>query len=303
MEIRHIRYFVTVAEHLNVRQASERLHVTQPAVSRQIHDLEDELGVSLFDRTARGLRLTPPGEAFLAEARRLLALAEQAKRSARLSGQGLAGRLRIGMVESAGWDGLVPQAIGQFQREAPAVALQIEPMLTPRQLDALRDGEIDGGIVYALDPLPDDVELVPLARHDVILAVPADAPPPPTAAVRAADLNDQPFVLFHRSVYPAYHDRLLAACQRAGLTPRVVQEVGGEGAELTLVSAGVGIAIVNIANLGRPPARVRFVPLADVSVPLPLSFVRLRGNGNPALLRFTAVLHRLSMGEAHVSDQ
>lgn len=298
MEIRHVRYFVTVAEHLNVRQASERLHVTQPAVSRQIHDLEDELGVALFDRTARGLKLTVPGEAFLAEARRLLAMAEQAKRSARLSGQGLAGRLRIGMVESAGWDGLVPRAIGQFQKEAPGVALQIEPMLTPRQLDALRDDEIDGGIVYALDPLPADVEQVPLARHDVILAVPADAPPPRSAAIRAADLNGQPFILFHRSVYPAYHDRLLAACQRAGLTPRIVQEVGSEGAELTLVSAGVGIAIVNIANLARPPARVRFVPLADVSVPLPLSFVRLQGNRHPALQRFTDGLHSLSMADA-----
>lgn len=295
MEIRHIRYFVAVAEHLNVRMAAGRLHVTQPAVSRQIHDLEDELGAPLFDRTARGLRLTEAGSHFLADCRKILAMVDQAKRSAQLISQGLSGQLRIGMVESAGWDGLIPQAIGQFQKEAPAVSLQIAPMMTPQQLDALAAGAIDAGVVYALDPLPDAYEAVALARHDVILAVPATAPPQKTATVPAASLNGQPFVLFHRSVYPAYHDRLLASCQRAGLTPHVVQEVGSEGAELTLVSAGIGIAIVNAANRARPPARVRFVELADVSVPLPLSFVRLRSNTNPALQRFTEVLHRLSM--------
>lgn len=298
MEIRHIRYFVAVAEHLNVRLAAGRLHVTQPAVSRQIHDLEDELGVQLFDRTARGLRLTEPGHAFLADSRKVLAMVEQAKRHAKLIGQGLTGQLRIGMVESAGWDGLIPRAIGEFQREAPAVSLQISPLATPRQIEALQADELDAGVMYALEPLPETYEAVSLARHDVILAVPADASPPPTATIRAAELNGQPFVLFQRSIYPAYYDRLLAACQRAGLTPRIVQEVGSEGAELTLVSAGIGIAIVNVANCGRPPARVRFVQLADVSVPLPLSFVRLRSNTNPALQRFTEVLRRVSLHDA-----
>lgn len=295
MEIRHIRYFVAVAEQLNVRMAAERLHVTQPAVSRQIHDLEDELGVQLFDRTARGLRLTEPGQAFLSDGRKILAMAAQAKRHAKLIGQGLRGQLRIGLVESAGWDGLIPRAIGDFQREAPGVSLQLSPLVTPRQIDALEAGELDAGVMYALEPLPEAYDMVPLARHDVILAVPADAPPLQAATIRAADLNGQPFVLFHRSVYPAYYDRLLAACQRAGLTPHIVQEVGSEGAELTLVSAGIGIAIVNAANLGRPPARVRFVQLADVSVPLPLSFVHLRSNTNPALQRFTEVLRRVSL--------
>ncbi|MEZ5631602.1 MAG: LysR substrate-binding domain-containing protein [Burkholderiaceae bacterium] len=275
--------------------AADRLHVTQPAVSRQIHDVEDELGVRLFDRTTRGLRLTEPGSAFLNDCRRILAMVEQAKRSARLTGQGLRGQLRIGMVESAGWDGLFPRAIGEFQREAPGVSLQIEPLATPRQLEALEARELDAGVMYALQPLSDAYDMVSLARHDVILAVPADAPPPKTATIRAADLNGQPFVLFQRSVYPVYYDRLLAACQRAGLTPNVVQEVGSEGAELTLVSAGIGIAIVNSANCGRPPARVRFVQLADVSVPLSLSFVRSRANTNPALERLTDVLRRLSL--------
>lgn len=295
MELRHIRYFNAVAEHLNVRVASERLHVTQPAVSRQIHDLEDELGVSLFHRTARGLRLTESGEAFHGDCGRILALVEHARQRVRLTGQGLSGHLHIGTVESAGWDGLLPRAIGQYQSEAPAVSLRLSPLATPRQLAALSSGEIDAGVAYLLGDVPQTLEVLPLARHDVILAVPADAPPPRAPMVRAAELDGQPFVLFHRSVYPAYHDRLLAACQRAGLTPRIVQEVDSESAELTLVSAGIGVAIVNSANLSRPPARVRFVPLADVSVPLPLSFAWLRTNANPALLRFSDLLRRLAL--------
>jgi DNA-binding transcriptional LysR family regulator len=148
-------------------------------------------------------------------------------------------------------------------------------------------------VVYLLGEVPETLEVLPLARHDVILAVPGDAPPPRSPMIRAAELNGQPFVLFHRSIYPAYHDRLLAACQRAGLTPRVVQEVDSESAELTLVAAGIGVAIVNSANLSRPPAHVRFVPLADV--PLPLSFARLRTNANPASQRFGDLLRQLTL--------
>lgn len=296
MELRHLRYFVAVAERLNVRMAAERLHITQPAISRQIQDLEEEIGATLFDRSRRGLTLTAAGKVFLDAARRILADVSQATHSARQVSLGMDGSLKLAMVDSAGWDGPLPKVIGEFQSAAPNVRLQIAPMNTPAQLDALQAGEFDAGAVYLLDPPPANLDVIPLAVNDVILAVPARFTPPPGGKVRAADLNGQPLVTFNRAVYPSYHDLLFARCREAGLSPSVIQEVDGEGAELTLVSAGIGIALVNSANLARPPAGVRFVPLADLSLPLTLSFAYLRTNPNPALHRLVEIVQHLSRG-------
>jgi DNA-binding transcriptional LysR family regulator len=290
VELRHLRYFIAVAEYGNVRVASTHLHVTQPAVSRQIHDLEEELGVSLFDRTPRGLRLTKAGEQYLPDARNALAMLEAAGNSARMVASGRLGKLSIGVIESAGWDGLVPNAFGAFQKEHHDVGIQLTPMTTPEQLTAIEAGLLDGGFVYLFDPIPDAFEGALLERHDVVLAVPLEWRPGGALTTSVRSLVGQPFITFQRPVYPAYYDRLLSACSQAGLTLRVVQEVGSEAAILSLVSAGIGIAIVNACNRGRPPARVRFLQLADLSIPLPLSFIRLRANTNPALQRFADAL-------------
>ena len=292
MELRHLRYFAMVAEHQSVRAASEHLYVTQPAVSRQIQDLEAELGVSLFERSSRGLRLTEAGLAFQADTQRILAAVQEAKRSVQLRAAGLLGSLRLGLIESAGWDGLVPEAIGRLQQEAPGLRIQLFPMSTPQQLAALHEGGLDGGFIYPFEPPDAALQCTALARHDVILAVPEGSRLAQRPLVQASELSDEPFVMFERPVYPAYHDRLMGACTQAGLTPRIVQEVGSESAVLSLVSAGIGIALVNAANRGRPPARVRFVPLADVSVPLSLSFACRREGASPGLQRFLSALQQ-----------
>jgi DNA-binding transcriptional LysR family regulator len=290
MELRHLRYFIAVAEHESVRRASKRVHITQPAISRQIQFLEEELGVALFDRGPRGLRLTAAGAHYLVEARRLLAQLEAAGRSVKLIAAGLQGRLRIGFVENAGWDGLVPELFSRFQREAPGVQFELAPLNTPMQLEEMEDGTLDGGFVYLFEPPPANLATVPLLDHGVTLAVPrawglsADVP------MRARDLAGRPFVTFPRSIYPAYYDLLLSACRQAGLTLNVVQEVSTEAAILSLVSAGIGAAIVNSANRARPPARAQFLDLADVSIRLPLSFACLSENANPALIRFRSVI-------------
>ena len=290
MELRHLRYFLSVAEFANVRAASAHLHVSQPAVSRQIHDLEAELQVALFERTSRGLKLTEAGSTFLRCAQDALARIDEGARLARLSAAGRRGRLRLGVVDNAAWDGLVPAALGRLQADAQDVSIQISPMNTPEQIAAIETGSLDGGFVYLFDPVPDGCEAIPLARHDVVLAAPIAWKAAPGPAVLARQLLDQPFVLFQRQAYPAYYDRLVSACSRAGLTLRVVQQVEGEAAVLSLVSAGIGLGIVNGANRGRPPARVRFLDLMDISVPLPLAFVHARANANPALARFIGLL-------------
>jgi DNA-binding transcriptional LysR family regulator len=290
MELRHLRYFTTVAEYGNMRMASDHLHISQPAISRQIHDLEAELRVQLFDRTARGLVLTRAGERYLAEAHRILAMIDAAGRSARMVMEGKSGRLSVGLVEIASWEGLIPAALGEFRRRHEEVELHLHPATTPELLRAVEEEELDGAFVYAFDPLPGALESTPLMQHGVVLAVPLTWRGSTRAAVQARDLAAEPFVTFQRAVYPTYYDRLVQACSSAGLTLRVVQEMASEAAVLSLVSAGVGVAIVNSCNRWRAPSRVAFLELSDLAVPLPLSFVRLTGNSNPALARFEEIL-------------
>jgi DNA-binding transcriptional LysR family regulator len=290
MELRHLRYFIAVAELRSVRSASEQLHVTQPAISRQIQDLEQAIGAALFNRTPRGLLLTAAGEAYLFEAREILARVDAANRLARQIASGLRGHLRVGFVENAAWSGVVSSALRGFEQAVPDVALELQPMNTPEQLEAIAAGRLDGGFCYRFGVLPEDFASVHVLEQNVVLAVPEAWPLGQAGAVSTADLRATPFIAFPRRVYPAYYDRLLSACAERGLTLDIRQEAGTETAILSLVSAGLGAAIVNAANRDRPPARVRFVDLQDLSVPLPLEFCYAKRQANVALGRFVEQL-------------
>lgn len=292
MELRHLRYFIAVAELRSVRAASEQLHVTQPAISRQIQDLEDAIGAVLFERTPRGLKLTAAGEAYLHEAREILARVDVANRLARQIAAGLRGHLRIGFVENAAWSGIVSAALRTFEQKVPHVSLELQPMNTPEQLDAIAAGRLDGGFCYRVGVLPDGIAGVPVLEQNVVLAVPESWLLGKAGAVAAAELTGIPFIAFPRRVYPSYYDRLLAVCAERGLTLDIRQEATTETAILSLVSAEMGAAIVNAANRERPPARVRFVELQDLSVPLPLEFCFMANGANAALQQFVDLLRQ-----------
>ncbi|CAG4923525.1 LysR family transcriptional regulator [Paraburkholderia gardini] len=286
MELRHLRYFIAVAELRSVRAASEQLHVTQPAISRQIQDLENTIGATLFERAPRGLKLTAAGEAYLSEVRDILARVDAANRLARRIASGVQGHLRIGFVENAAWSGIVSSALSEFERATPQVSLELQPLNTPVQLEAIAAGRLDGGFCYRIGVLPEGIASVPVLEQNVVLAVPKTWPLGKTGTVAATELKETPFIAFPRHVYPAYYDRLLSACAERSLTLDIRQEASTETAILSLVSAGMGVAIVNAANRDRPPARVRFVALQDLSVPLPLEFCFVENGANVALDRF-----------------
>jgi DNA-binding transcriptional LysR family regulator len=292
MELRHLRYFVAVAELRSVRAASEQLHVTQPAISRQIQDLEQAIGAALFERTPRGLTLTAAGEAYLSEAREILARVDAANRLARQIAAGLHGHLRLGFVENAAWSGVVSRVLREFEQAVPQVTLELQPLNTPEQFEAMAAGRLDGGFCYRFGVLPEGVASLPVLEQNVVLAVPETWSLGKAGAVATEELRDTPFIAFPRRAYPAYYDRLLAACAERGLTLDIRQEATTETAILSLVSAGLGAAIVNAANRERPPARVRFVELRDLSVPLPLEFCFEANKANAALERFVELLRR-----------
>lgn len=290
MELRHLRYFLAVASHQNVRAASEELHVSQPAVSRQIQDLEDELGIQLFERLPRGIRLSRAGEAFREDISRVMAALGVACERAQRVSRGEIGELRIGYVEVAGWEGIVPDTFHAFRESAPECRLELTPTGTPDQLAMIRAGTLDGGFIYQFDPLPPDLAALHLGEHGVLLAMPSRWAQRPDGPVKLSDLTGERFIFFHRNAYPAYFDRLLTACALAGLVPHIVQEGRNEAAVLSLVSAGIGMAIVNDRNRFRPPAQVEFRELEDLQIGLPLRFVYRRERSNPALETIIACL-------------
>lgn len=301
VELRHLRYFIAVAESGSFRLASERLNITQPAITRQIHDLESALGATLLKRTARGVALTPAGDLYLREARKALDAVQAASSAVQRFTAGESGTLRLGMTDNAGWDGPVPDALRTLQRDHPYVAIQVSSLNTPEQFDALRTGSLDGGFVYVFGKTPENIEMVDLAEYEVVLAAPNDCTLAKRRSITLQDLREVPIVSFPRHVYPAYYDTLIAACREGGLTLRVTQEEQTESAILSLVSAGIGVALVNGANRARAPVRVQFVPIKPSLVRLKLAFAYLRTNDNPALARFLGVLNAGMTGTARTA--
>lgn len=290
MELRHLRYFVAAANHGSVREAAEKLLISQPSVSRQLHDLEEELGTTLFLRSVKGLQLTPVGEVFLQAARRLLEDAEAAKVYAGRMAQGLSGRLSLGFVENTTWGGRLPQLLMLFKQHAPEVDLELLPINSHDQISLLESGRLDGGFIYPFGDVASRLETLVLDTHNVVAAVPrawlaGEAPPR-----KLEDLRDKDFITFPRKTYPAYFDHLQSACLVLGVPLRSLQSAETETAILSLVSSGIGAAIVNSANRFRPPALVELVELDDLSIPLELTFVHAASNPNPALRSFLAIL-------------
>lgn len=274
MELRHLRYFVAVADHGGVSHAAERLRIAQPAVSRQIRDLEDELGFALLRREGRRVVLTDAGRAFAERARAILAQTAAAAEAARRIARGEAGELTVGILDSASWAGHVPQALNRFKRQHPDVRLDVRPMSSVAQIDAVLAGEIDAAFAYRQDNLaPKSLAVHRLRMDDVVLAASTDLVFESEGALTLDEIDGLPIVGFPRSAAPAYYDRLFAGLRAIGFEPQIVQEGGDETAMLSLVSAGVGCAFVNSSNLHRPPRRVQFRQVRGLSVPIELLFL------------------------------
>lgn len=312
VELRHLRYFVAVAEELSFTRAAERLHIAQPPLSTQIRNLERELGVALFDRSRRQVALTDAGELLLEESRRLLTQIEQALSATRTAGVGEAGRLTIGFIPSASTSTL-PGHLRAFRRRHPGVELFLRE-LPPDELAAqLHAGALDLCFLYL--PFDDPrLEQVVVARERLVAALPEDhrlagaerprsrrarrgaaggdaasAAGPP---IRIADLRDEPFVLPARHHMPGLHARVLAACRDGGgFEPEPVQrDVWLMQTVLGLVAAGLGVALVPESVRGLNRTGVAFRPLRDAGAPVELGAVWRADDASPTLRNFVALL-------------
>lgn len=247
MEIRHVRYFLAVAEEASFRRAAERLNISQPPLSSQIRDLEKEFGTTLFHRTTHGVELTTSGKFLLEPFRDLLDRFNDTLALAKSAGRGEAGRLRIGFLASVPMHEMFPRILRAFRQRYPNVALDMSHLPTGTQLQMLANDQLDLGFLRPLVPSSPlrSIQMIELWRDRLEVFFSADHPlSRRDGPVELDALADEDFVAFKRQVGSGLFEHTLALCRRAGFVPRVVQQSSDGGALLGFVGAGLGIAIL-----------------------------------------------------------
>jgi DNA-binding transcriptional LysR family regulator len=299
-----LRSFIAVAEEMHFGRAAERLTMTQPPLSRQIQALERGLGVQLFDRTRRSIRLTEAGAAFLREARRLLALTSLAAETARRTSLGLAGAVHIGFTSAVGQT-VLPSLLQRAAAELDGVDLILHEMVTADQLAGLRDGTLDLGMIR---PSAYDEELAirRLPPERLVMAVPsswelpiagmderrdergdADALP----ACELSELSNRDFVMYSEGGSRYFHELLTAVFTQCQVTPRYAQRVTQVHTMLSLVEAGIGAALVPESARRWAPAHTLFVDAPELaSFPVESNLIWRKDSANPALWRALQLL-------------
>jgi DNA-binding transcriptional LysR family regulator len=244
MELRHLRYFVSVAEALSFTKAAEKLHTAQPSLTRQIKNLEDELGVRLLHRTKQKVTLTDEGRSFLTDAKRLLALAAETVESVRRLHTGEVRALNVGYVSNLFYD-LLPKTLETFHQTFPTIAVNLFDLSCGEQFHALEEGKLDLGFVGLHEPIARrGLEFRTIASYRSVVALPKENPLTTKATVSLKALAPMFFIGMSETSYPGYRDWLIRACERSGFTPKVLQDVDLERKMIHAVAAGLGVAIV-----------------------------------------------------------
>ena len=294
LELRQLRYFVVVAEELHFGNAARRLHMTQPPLSQTILALEQLLGASLFVRSRRSVALAPAGAALLPEARRMLAQALALPELVRRAGAGEAGRLALAFVSSADYS-VLPPFLRAYRASYPEVQIVLQEATSDLQLDDLLHERIDAGLL--IGPLPDkarlDLNYRSVLSEPLVLAAPSGLPAlRGSGPVALRDLPALPLIIFPRPSAPPLHDAILACFRAAGITPEIGQQAIQMQTIVSLVSAGMGIALVpqSVSNLMRPGVEYR--ALTDPTPIVETGLAWRRENHSPVLHGFLELLRK-----------
>jgi DNA-binding transcriptional LysR family regulator len=264
MELRHLRYFIAVAEHLHFSRAAEILHIAQPPLSQQIQSLEHELGVPLLVRTRRSVQLTPAGKAFLAEAKKVIIQAEHAIAVAHRAHSGILGHLEIGFVGTAIAE-VLPTILKAFRERYPLVETPLQNLVTTEQVQALREGQIQVGILHP--PLLDaSLHLEIIRREPLVVALPDNHALAAQEQIVLAQLHEEPFVMYPRAWNPGLFDQIVSLCQQAGFSIRFGQEALGWQSITSLVAAGLGVSIVPASSQLLRTAGIVYRPLQGTTL-------------------------------------
>lgn len=297
MELRHLRYFIAVAEEGHVTRAAERLGMQQPPLSQQICGLEQELGVQLFRRKPRGVELTDAGRALLSDARAILAHIEHAFASTRRTARGEQGRIAIGFTSSAPFHPFVPRVIRAFREAFPLVSLTLEESGTTEMIGDLREERVDAAFIRT--PVSDPAGLVVdrLLEEAMVVALPSQHRLAQSGrsgtGVNLQRLSGETFIVYRRHTGPGLYDAIIAACHAAGFSPLVGQEAPRIVATLNLVAAGLGLSIVPASLQRMQMDGVIYRRLTGVTQPkAPLHMASRRGDTSSVVRQFLTLVRQ-----------
>ncbi len=299
MELRHLRYFVAVAEELHFHRAATRLHISQPPLSQQIRALERELGVTLLARNRRRVALTSAGEGFLEDARSILAAVDRASERARDIARGAIGTLSIGFVGSAMFSPTLPNILRTFRSEHPEVGLVLRELPTTVQVSSLIAGELDVGVIRPpLDGIEIDgqLELLTIQRERLVAALPAGHALASRRRLRPGELRGESFVILARREAPGLYAGLAAAMGEAGGLPEDVLEVAEMQTIISLVAGGFGVSLVP-ASVGQVErSGVTFLPITGPTPTIELALAWRRGADLPVRNEFVSAARANARG-------
>lgn len=286
MNLRRLKYFVIVAEEENLHRASLRLHVAQPALTRQIRLLEEELGTTLFNRLPRGIDLSTAGHAFLEDARQILRLTEQAHKRAHAVAGGQMGTLRVGFHDAAHFYPVLRKVFWSFRSEFPNVHFRFVSSSSEKQLESLLAKDLDAGFIYRWDQPPEGCEYLSLARDEIALALSEHHKLAQKSLVTVEDLRSEPFVWGDTVAYQGHTEAIMRACAAIGFIPRVWHEgLSSLSAMISLVAAGLGLAILPKQIITTSPAIV-MRRIEALNYPVELLLVWRKENSSAALANF-----------------
>lgn len=297
LDFRRMRYFVAVAEELSFSRAAQLLHIAQPPLSAQIKQLEDDLGVQLFERTRRGVRLTAAGQVLLVEARRIFIQLEQTARIVERVGSGEVGRLNLGFVPSASNE-VLPPLLHHFRSNFPDVELFLEEMTPDEIVKRLQNTQIDVGFFYLPFEEP-NLDFRAVSRESLIVALPESHPLADQPLIELRALASEPFILPMRYKMPGLYGQVLALCRQAGFTPRAVQkDVWLIQTIVGLVAGGIGVALVpsSIRNFRR--RGVVYRPVRDLASIVEMGVIWRRDDSSAVLQAFLRLVQEIcKMGD------
>jgi len=294
MELRHLRYFVAVAEELNFTRAAEKLRLAQPSLTRQIHNLEEELGVLLFDRTKNQVSLTEEGRSFLVDARQLVASSLESVKAVQRFSRGESSQLNLGYLFKFNFD-LLPATLVTFYQECPEISVNLFDMSPAEQLSALESRKIDLAFVglrpSAAGKNMGDLIWECIAHHDIVVVLPADHPLAKKKKVLIEDLKSLFFVTMSEETHPGSRDWLTGLCKEAGFSPRILQDVELESGIMTFVAEGLGVTLARKQIQKLPHPGVMFRPLA-VAAKADYWIAWHSGNRSKALSQYIEIVRK-----------
>jgi DNA-binding transcriptional LysR family regulator len=286
MELRHLRYFIAVAEELNFTRAAANLHVAQSAVSAQIRSLEEAVGVPLFERSSRRVDLTAAGRVFLDGARETLERLDEVARQVRRVGRAEAGELAIGFIGSQSHEWL-PQVLRRFRQKYPAVDVTLTELVPSQQMEALLLHRLDVGIIGVIDGKPPPgIQIESITEERPVAAVPNDHPFAHRESLRLEELKSEPFIFTSRENAPSYRAWFTRLCHRAGFVARVVQEVDRARTGVQYVAAGFGVSVFSEHVSRLPAPGVSFIPLRPIGLKLRFGVAWRKEGSQPLVNRF-----------------